>query len=42
MSNRDHLAELISSLKQQRDELALQIHLGKEEAKQEWEKVKVI
>ena len=39
MSDRDRLAELISSLKQQRDELALQIHLGKEEAKQEWEKI---
>jgi len=39
MSDRDHLAELISSLKQQRDELALQIHLGKEEAKEEWDKV---
>ena len=39
MTERDHLAELISSLKQQRDELALQIHLGKEEAKDEWEKV---
>ena len=39
MPDRDHLAELISSLKQQRDELALQIHLGKEEAKEEWDKV---
>ena len=37
--DRDQLAELISSLKQQRDELALQIHLGKAEAKEEWEKV---
>jgi chromosome segregation ATPase len=35
----DLLTELISSLKQQRDELALQIHLGKAEAKEEWEKV---
>lgn len=33
------LDELISGLKQQRDELALKIHLGKEEAKDEWEKV---
>jgi hypothetical protein len=39
MSERDHLAQLISRLKQQRDELALQIHLGKQEAKDEWEKV---
>ena len=30
--------ELISGLKQQKDELALQIHLGKEEAKDEWDK----
>ncbi len=37
MSDRDQLAELISSLKQQRDELVLQIHLGKEEAKEELE-----
>ena len=37
MTERDHLAELISSLKQQRDELALQIHLGKEEAQEELE-----
>jgi len=35
----DLLTELISSLKQQRDELALQIHLGKAEAREEWEKV---
>jgi hypothetical protein len=39
MSDRDHLAELISSLKRQRDELAVQIHLGKQEAKDEWEKL---
>jgi hypothetical protein len=39
MSERDRLAELISSLKQQRDELALKIHLGKKEAKDEWERV---
>ena len=30
---------LISSLKRQRDELALKIHLGKAEAKEEWDKV---
>jgi uncharacterized coiled-coil DUF342 family protein len=35
----DLLTELISSLKQQRDELALQIHLGKAEAKEEWDRV---
>jgi uncharacterized coiled-coil DUF342 family protein len=33
------LRELISSLKQQRDELALQIHLGKAEAKEEWNRL---
>ena len=33
------LAELISSLKQQRDELSLQIHLGSAEAKDEWDRV---
>ena len=33
------LEQLIASLKQQRDELAVKIHLGKAEAKQEWEKV---
>ena len=33
------MAELIASLKQQRDELGLQIHLGKAEAKEEWDKV---
>jgi len=33
------LADVISSLKQQRDEIALKIHLGKEEAMEEWEKV---
>lgn len=35
----DLLTELISSLKQQRDELALQIHLGKAEAREEWDRV---
>lgn len=38
-SDRDMLAEMISSLKQQRDEIALQIHLGTAEAKDEWDKV---
>lgn len=33
------LEQLIESLKRQRDELAVKIHLGKTEAKQEWEKV---
>ncbi len=37
--NRDMLGDMIESLKQQRDELALQIHLGKAEAKEEWERV---
>ena len=37
--DRSRLSELISSLKQQRDELALQIHLGKAEAREEWDKV---
>ncbi len=31
--------DLIRGLKQQRDELALQIHLGKQDAQDEWEKV---
>lgn len=40
MSEKRHmLGELIESLKQQRDELALQMHLGKAEAKDEWERV---
>ena len=38
--HQDLLTELISSLKQQRDELALQMHLGKAEAKEEWETVR--
>lgn len=39
--DRDFLNETISSLKQQRDELALQMHLGKEELKDEWDKMQV-
>ena len=39
MTDRDQIAELISSLKQQRDELAVQIHLGQAEAKEEWNKI---
>ena len=38
-ADRNRLAELIASLKRQRDELNLQIHLGKAEAKEEWRKV---
>lgn len=33
------IAELISDLKQQRDELRLQIHLGGEELKDEWNRL---
>lgn len=36
---RERLKEMIDGLKRQRDELALQIHLGKAEAKDEWDKV---
>jgi hypothetical protein len=39
--DRSQVAELISGLKQQRDELAVKIHLGKAEAKDEWEKLNV-
>ena len=40
MSDREErLAEMVSSLKQIRDELKVQIHLGKAEAKDEWEKL---
>ena len=35
--DRQALNELVTSLKQQRDELALKIHLGQAEAKQEFE-----
>ena len=35
------LEESISRLKQQREELAVQIHLGKVEAKEEWERLNV-
>jgi hypothetical protein len=38
-TDKNALDSLISSLKQQRDELALKIHLGQAEAKQEWERV---
>ncbi|MCP4191603.1 MAG: hypothetical protein GY768_13340 [Planctomycetaceae bacterium] len=36
---RNHLDDLVSELKKQRDELALQINLGKAEAKEEWAKI---
>ncbi|MFH1299504.1 MAG: hypothetical protein ABIK07_00485 [Planctomycetota bacterium] len=39
MTNRNRLEELIGALEQQRDEIALKIHLGKQEAKDEWEQV---
>ena len=37
--SQNQLNDIINALKQQRDELALQIHLGKAEAKDEWDKV---
>ncbi len=33
------LQELVSSLKQQRDELALKMHLGQDELKAEWDEL---
>lgn len=39
MTNRNRMDELIEALEQQKDELALKIHLGKQEAKDEWELV---
>ncbi len=39
MTNRNRLEELVEALKQQRDELALKIHLGKKEAQDEWSQV---
>ena len=38
--SRELLSDVIVKLKQQRDELALKIHLGKQDAKDEWEKVR--
>ena len=38
--DKNRVEETISALKQQRDELALQIHLGNMEAKEEFEKAK--
>lgn len=37
--NNSRLDELIEALKRQRDELALKIHLGKADAKDEWERL---
>lgn len=39
MSERDALSELITSLKQQRDELKLHMHLAGAEAKQEYDRL---
>jgi len=39
MSHDQPLPEIISTLKQQRDELALKMHLATAEAKQEWDKL---
>jgi uncharacterized coiled-coil DUF342 family protein len=36
---RKRLDELIRTLQRQRDELAVQIHLGRAEAKEEWDKI---
>ena len=37
VSTRRLVKNMISDLKQERDELALQVHLGKKEVQQEWE-----
>jgi hypothetical protein len=36
---KEQIEEMVSTLKQLRDELKVQIHLGKAEAKDEWEKL---
>ncbi len=36
-SSRRLVKNMISDLKQERDELSLQVHLGKKEVQQEWE-----
>ena len=36
---KERFEEMVSSLKKMRDELKVQIHLGKAEAKDEWEKL---
>lgn len=38
--SRELVSDLITKLKQQRDELALKIHLGKKDAQDEWEKMR--
>lgn len=35
----ENMNKLVEELKQQRDELKLKMHLGKAEAKEEWEKL---
>jgi len=37
MTTNEKLKELVADLRQQRDELRLQIHLAQAEAKEEWE-----
>lgn len=37
VSTRRLVKNMISDLKQERDELAVQVHLGKKEVQQEWE-----
>ena len=41
MAEKSQIEEMVSYLKQQRDELALQIHLGAADAKDEFEDAKV-
>jgi hypothetical protein len=36
---KEQIEEMVSTLKQLRDELKVQIHLGKAEAKDEWERL---
>jgi hypothetical protein len=38
-SDQDPLDDIFSAIKQQRDELKLKMHLGKADAKDEWEKL---
>lgn len=37
--SKEKLEEILAELKQHRDELKLKLHLGKEEARDEWEKL---
>jgi ElaB/YqjD/DUF883 family membrane-anchored ribosome-binding protein len=39
MTEKDNVNELIETLKQQRDELRVKLHLAGEEAKQEYERI---